>query len=83
MVIGKINFLHRFIANLLGKMQACSPLLKLKNQDQFVWEKKHQHAFEQIKRYLTNPPVLMPPKSGRPLKLYLSATDNTIGSMLT
>lgn len=31
---------------------------------------------------MTNPQVLMPPKAGRLLKLYLSATDTTIGSML-
>lgn len=32
MIIGKVNFLHRFIANLFGKFEPLSSLLKLKNQ---------------------------------------------------
>lgn len=34
-LIGKINFLWRFITNLAGKMKAFSPLLKLKDKDGF------------------------------------------------
>ncbi|CAL8163073.1 unnamed protein product [Prunus armeniaca] len=36
----------------------------------FKWEEQHQQVFEEIKHYLSNPPVLSPPKRGRPLKLY-------------
>ncbi|CAL2230424.1 unnamed protein product [Prunus armeniaca] len=57
-LLGKINFLRRFISN------------------------SHQQAFEEIKRYLSNPPVLSPPKIGRPLKLYVSASEVSIGSLL-
>src|SRR6185503_16539208 len=36
-LIGKINFIRRFIANLSGKIQPFSPLLKLKADQKFVW----------------------------------------------
>ena len=81
-LLGKINFLRRFISNLSGRIKIFSPLLKLKSEEVFKWEKEHQEAFDQIKRYLSNPPILPPPKSGFPLKLYISASNDTIGSML-
>jgi hypothetical protein len=36
-LIGKINFIRRFISNLSGKIKAFSPLLKLKADQEFVW----------------------------------------------
>ncbi|XP_020417993.1 uncharacterized protein LOC109948703 [Prunus persica] len=48
----------------------------------FKWEEQHQQFFEEIKHYLSNPPVLSPPKRGRPLKLYVSASEVSIGSLL-
>jgi hypothetical protein len=35
-LISKINFIRRFISNLSGKIQAFSPLLKLKEGQEFV-----------------------------------------------
>ncbi|KAL1333382.1 hypothetical protein AAHE18_11G096500 [Arachis hypogaea] len=43
---------------------------------------KHQEAFDNIKQYLTNPPIMIPPRHGAPLKLYVSASEVTIGGML-
>jgi hypothetical protein len=37
LLISKINFIRRFISNLLGKIQTFSPLLKLKADQNFVW----------------------------------------------
>ncbi|CAL2229696.1 unnamed protein product [Prunus armeniaca] len=48
----------------------------------FKWEEQHQQAFEEIKHYLSNPLVLFPSKRGRPLKLYVSASEVSIGSLL-
>ncbi|CAL2254920.1 unnamed protein product [Prunus armeniaca] len=53
-----------------------------KGDHTFKWEEQHQQAFEEIKHYLSNPPVLSPPKRGRPLKLYVSASEVSIGSLL-
>ncbi|KAM5551438.1 hypothetical protein ABKV19_026329, partial [Rosa sericea] len=81
-LLGKINFLRRFISNSAGKIQPFSPLLKLQGQKEFVWEPKHQEAFDKIKAYLASPPVLIPPRAGFPLKLYVSAAEASIGSLL-
>ncbi|XP_061993451.1 uncharacterized protein LOC133711332 [Rosa rugosa] len=63
-------------------IQHFSALLKLQGQTEFVWEVKHQEAIDSIKAYLTNPPVLVPPKPNQPLKLYISAAEASIGSLL-
>lgn len=57
-------------------------LVKLKAEQDFIWESCHQEAFDQIKQYLTNPPVMMPTVPRRQLKLYISASKETIGSLL-
>ncbi|CAL8164898.1 unnamed protein product [Prunus armeniaca] len=80
-LLGKVNFLRRFISNSAGKIQPFSSLLRLKQEQTFKWEEQHQQAFEEIKHYLSNPPVLSPPKRGRPLKLYVSASEISIGSL--
>nr|XP_028953488.1 uncharacterized protein LOC114822696 [Malus domestica] len=81
-LLGKINFLRRFIANLAGKIQPLTPLLRLKDKENFEWGPTHQQAFDSIKTYLTSPPVLVPPQRGNPLKLYISASEKSIGSLL-
>ena len=81
-LLGKINFLRRFISNLSGKTQAFSPLLRLKKEDVFKWEPEHQRVFEEIKLYLTNPLILSPLLKNRGMKLYIATFERTIGSML-
>jgi hypothetical protein len=62
--LGKVNYLRRFICNLSGKVDTFTPLLRLKNDVDFTWGAKQQEAFDEIKSYLTLPPVLQAPKSG-------------------
>ena len=81
-LLGKINFLIRFISNLSGRAQAFSPLLRLKKEDAFKWEPEHQKAFEEIKSYLANPHILSPLLRDKGMKLYIAASECTIGSML-
>nr|KYP45445.1 Transposon Ty3-I Gag-Pol polyprotein [Cajanus cajan] len=81
-LMGKINFLRRFISNLSGKTKVFSPLLRLKKEEEFRWEEEHQKAFEEIKTYLAHPLVIAPPSKGRQLKLYVSSNYSTIASML-
>lgn len=80
--LGQVNYLRRFISNLTGKTKEFSQLLKLKDSREFKWEEPHQRALDVIKEYLTKPPVLMPPRYGMPLKLYISATQESIGCLL-
>ena len=35
--LGKVNYLRRFIANLLGKVDPFIPILRLKNETNFTW----------------------------------------------
>lgn len=83
-LLGKINFLRRFIANLLARymLSLLSTLLKIKEEKEFVWKEFQWKAFEEIKAYLANPPLTMPPKKGRSLNLYILASDTSIGSLL-
>ncbi|XP_075499321.1 uncharacterized protein LOC142537713 [Primulina tabacum] len=80
--LGQVNYLRGFISNLAGKEKEFSQLLKLKDSREFKWEDSHQKSFDVIKRYLSNPPVLMPPRYGMPLKLYISAAHESIGCLL-
>ncbi|XP_020229218.1 uncharacterized protein LOC109810221 [Cajanus cajan] len=36
-LLGKVNFLRRFISNLSGKTKVFSPLLRLKKEEEFRW----------------------------------------------
>uniref|UniRef100_A0A2N9EG40 Reverse transcriptase domain-containing protein n=1 Tax=Fagus sylvatica TaxID=28930 RepID=A0A2N9EG40_FAGSY len=51
----------------------CEPLFKLLRKDvKIKWTEDCQKAFDKIKEYLLNPPILVPPTPGRPLILYLT-----------
>ena len=77
-----MNFLRTSISNLSGKTKVVSPLLWLKNKVEFRWEKEHQEAFNDNKRYLANPPILVPPAKGKYLRFYIAASNSTNESML-
>ena len=47
-----------------------------------VWDKECNEAFKDIKRYLTNPPVLATPRSNKHFILYTRALDHFLGAML-
>jgi hypothetical protein len=81
--LGKVNYLRQFICNLSGKVDAFTPLLRLKSGAEFTWGAKQQEAFDEFKGYLTSPPVLQAPKSGVPFRLYIAAEPNVIGAVLT
>ena len=58
--MGQVNYLRRFISNLVGKTKEFSNLVKMKDMDEFTWEKQHQEAFDKIKECISKPRVLMP-----------------------
>jgi hypothetical protein len=59
-LIGKINFIRRFISNLSGRIEPFMELVKIKANEEFHWGVEQQRAFEEIKEYLSKPPVLVP-----------------------
>ncbi|XP_027168835.1 LOW QUALITY PROTEIN: uncharacterized protein LOC113768604 [Coffea eugenioides] len=78
--LGKINFIGRFIAQLTA---TCEPLFKLLRKNvPLYWSEECQQAFDKIKDYLLHPPVLVPPKPGRPLIMYLSVLEEAVGCVL-
>ncbi|CAN1171443.1 Retrovirus-related Pol polyprotein from transposon opus, partial [Linum perenne] len=80
--LGQVNYIRRFISNCAGRTQIFSSLLKLRKEEEFAWREEHQQAFDDIKRYLANPPVLNSPIPHQPLKLYLSATNTLVACLL-
>ena len=78
--LGRLQYISRFIARLTD---ICEPIFRLLRKNQpTVWNDDCHRAFEKIKECLLSPPVLVPPTPGRPLLLYLSVLDITLGCML-
>jgi hypothetical protein len=77
-LIGKFNFVRRFISNLSGPIEPFMDLVKIKADEEFCWGVEQQRAFEEIKEYLARPPVLVPPQQGMLFYIYLSVGDTSI-----
>ena len=48
----------------------------------FTGGAEQQQALDEIKEYLSKPPVLVPPQQDRPFYVYLSVSDTSIASVL-
>ncbi|XP_070017414.1 uncharacterized mitochondrial protein AtMg00860-like [Nicotiana sylvestris] len=77
---GKLAYLRRFISNLAGRYQPFSRLMK--KGVPFKWDQACSNAFESIKSYLMKLPVLAAPILGKPLILYISAQERSVGALL-
>ena len=78
--LGRLNYITRFISQLTA---TCEPLFRLLCKNQSVkWDDDCQVAFERIKWCLMNPHVLVPPVPGRPLILYRTVLDESMGCVL-
>ncbi|XP_075095392.1 uncharacterized protein LOC142173674 [Nicotiana tabacum] len=77
---GKLAYLRRFILNLAGRCQPFSRLMK--KGVPFEWDQACRNAFESIKSYLMKPPIPAAPIPGKPLILYISAQERSIGALL-
>jgi hypothetical protein len=51
-LIGKINFVRKFISNLSRRIESYMDLVKIKADEEFHWGVEQQRAFEEIKKYL-------------------------------
>ncbi|XP_040950910.1 uncharacterized protein [Gossypium hirsutum] len=75
----RLNFIAWFISQLTEK---CDPIFRLiKKHNLGIWDDGCQKAFDKVKHYLSNPPVLTPPSPDRPLILYLTVFDNSMGCL--
>ena len=75
---GRIAALNRFVSRAMDK---CLPFFKTLKQA-FVWTEECEAAFEELKRYLRNPPLLSPSKEGESLQLYLAVSATTVSVAL-
>ena len=59
------------------------PLFKLlKKTGHFDSTPEAEQAFQDLKKYLTSPPVLVAPSEGEPLLLYVSVTPQVVSIVL-
>ncbi|XP_039012179.1 uncharacterized protein LOC120141335, partial [Hibiscus syriacus] len=78
--LGRLNYIGRFISQLTEKCDPIFRLLRKNNPEE--WSEDCQRAFETVKRYLSSTPILAPPISSKPLILYLSVYENSMGCVL-
>ena len=48
----------------------------------FIWGPEQQVAFDDLKKYLSSPPVLVPPRPDQPFLVYLSVESVSMGAVL-
>jgi hypothetical protein len=75
---GKMAALNRFVSRATDK---CLPFFKTLRKA-FVWTDECQKSFEELKRYLTSPPLLSPSQQGEALSLYLAVSPTAVSSAL-
>lgn len=68
---GCLQSIRRFISQLEDRAQPFNKTLH--KGVKCVWNEDCQKSIDQIKKYLANPPILMPPIPVKPLILYVSA----------
>ena len=54
----------------------------MKKKGPFEWTQEAGRAFQDLKRYLTSPPVMVAPRPLEPLVLYLAATPYSASAAL-
>ena len=75
---GRIAALNRFISRVTDK---CLPFFKTLKQA-FAWTDECEATFQEIKRYLSSPPLLSPSKEGKDLYLYLAVLASAVSAAL-
>ena len=75
---GKIAALNRFVSKAMDK---CLPFFRTLRKS-FEWTDECQMAFENLKTYLSSPPLLSPSKAGEELYLYLAVSQVAVSVTL-
>nr|XP_020195785.1 uncharacterized protein LOC109781607 [Aegilops tauschii subsp. strangulata] len=77
---GSVTSVGRFISKLGERALSFFKLMKWKGS--FEWTPKADDAFEDLKRYLTRPPIMVASRSREPLVLYLEASPHSTSATL-
>ncbi|XP_030941987.1 uncharacterized protein LOC115967014 [Quercus lobata] len=75
---GRIAALNRFVSRATDK---CLPFFKTLKQA-FAWTDECEAAFQELKQYLSSPPLLSPSKEGENLYLYLAVSASAVSAAL-
>lgn len=79
-LMGRIAALQRFLPRSADR---ALPFFKVLKQPQnFEWNEECTKAFQELKSFLTTPPIFVRPDQGKPLFLYLSVTNTTTSAVL-
>ena len=75
---GKVAALNRFVSRATDK---CLPFFRTLKKS-FEWTDECQQAFEELKAYLSAPPLLSPSQPGEELFLYLAISPTAVSAAL-
>ena len=75
---GKVAALNRFVSKATDK---CLPFFQVLKKS-FEWTDECQKAFEDLKKYLSSPPLLSPSMPGEELYLYIVVSQAAISAAL-
>ncbi|XP_057791071.1 uncharacterized protein LOC131008197 [Salvia miltiorrhiza] len=77
---GMIAALGRFISK---SSERCHPFFNtLRKSKTFEWTEEYEEASQQLKQYLTNPPLLAKPKDHEVLFVYLAVSETAVNAVL-
>ena len=74
----KVTSLNRFVSMAIDK---CLPFLKTLKRA-FAWTEECETTFQELKRHLSNPPLLSLSKEGEDLFLYLAVSVTAVSATL-
>ncbi|MDV3160361.1 MAG: RNase H-like domain-containing protein, partial [Sweet potato little leaf phytoplasma] len=77
---GRIASLQRFLPKSAEKSLPFFQALKKPND--FRWTAQCEHAFQQLKEFLTSPPILSKPLAGKEIIVYLSVSNAAISAVI-
>ena len=75
---GKIAALNRFVSKATDK---CLPFFRILRKS-FEWTDECQKAFEDLKKYLSSPPLLGPSRPREELYLYIAISQAAVSAVL-
>jgi hypothetical protein len=78
--LGKINFLKRFVSNFFELVKYITTMLKKGNEVKWIVESKD--SFNQIKRALTEAPMLINPNYSKDFLIFSFASSDTVAVVL-
>ncbi|GKB33489.1 reverse transcriptase domain-containing protein [Tanacetum coccineum] len=80
---GKLTGLNRFLSKSAEKsLSLFKTLKKCVKKSDFRWTPEAEKAFEQLKRHISDLPMLVTPRPKEELIMYLSASQGAVGAVL-